>query len=358
MPAFLRKWAKYLTKRTSAKRILAQPRFPTLCIGASTVTLGLLAQDGAARNTARSEKQAKKRLGDDGLRPSLTQSLTLSLITKRLDKLKSSDKVRLILDDRFFHFVDVEAPEQIPAHEIDSIFSWTLKEKGFAPVEDWLWDILSTPTTDQPHYQLALLERQQAELYLERLQLNHSQVSSIQPARAITPINPAPLLPPGPWLKREHVDTVLSSFAQRSMSVNLLANVVARARHQFQLGLSELTLALLLGASLVYLWWPKNPPTYALPTQTSLPSAAAPHPLLAHAALWDALRQPEQTQVQLSQVEFRRGRWYVSIRASDISSGQMWVESLTEALSTPWHVNPLTISSSGQSSLFELEISR
>lgn len=352
MAVFLRKWLKKLNDFTRMSWRPAQRQSPTVCIGASTITLGVLVRG------------AKKRLGDNGLRPSLTQSLTLSLIARRLAKLKSSDKVRLILEDRFFHFVDVEAPEQIPAHELDSIFSWALKEKGFAPIDDWLWDILSTPTQAQPHYQLVLLERQQADLYLERLQLSRSQVTSIQPARAIIGLPSLPELPPGPWLNLEHLAVVLSSYTQRTMSVNLFANVVTRTQRHFQLGLTEFAIASLMVAGLVYIWWPRSPNPYLLPPQITLPSTAQTHPLLVHAMLWDALRQPMQvtpmhlTPVQLNQVEFRRGRWYVSLRANDLGSGQLWVEALTTALSAPWQVKPVSISSSEHASLFELEISR
>lgn len=353
MAAVLRKWTKNLTTLSA------------VCIGATTASLGTF----ALHETGTPKKRAKKRLGDNEPRPHLTQSLTLSLISKKLDALKSSEKIHLILEDDFFHFVDIEAPNQIPTRELEAMFTWALKEKGFAPLDDWLWDIYQYPSADDPHYHLALLQRQQAELYLERLALTPAQVASLQPARVVslagskrTDSLPFPPVH-GPWLDRSQLDVLLARLYKPSAAVNLLANIAIRTRRQFQLASLECFVALLVGIAMTYAWWPQTPSSQLIASLPSLTTPTAAHPLLTHESLWEALQTPYETDVRLHQVEFQRGRWQISMRARDLMTGQVWLEAFTQALDDGWHVKPVSIRSRGAQgespgTLVELEVSR
>ena len=362
--ALFKSLSKSLMGRGIGNPHKAPPRLSVVCIGATTASLGTQ----GLRNQVTLKKRAKKRLGDHELYPHLTQSLTLSHINKKLNTVKSSEKIYLILDDDFFHFVDIEAPNQIPTRELEAMFTWALKEKGFAPLEDWLWDIYQYPSADDPHYYVALLQRQQAEFYLERLALTPAQVACLQPAKVVRSSHPVlsnslPFPPvQGPWLDFEQLNVLLARLHQPCAEVNLLTNTATRSRRQFQTASIECAAALLLGIAVAYAWWPQHPPNYLLPAQLSLPSPTTTHPLLAHEPLWRALQQLDHTEVGLHQVEFQRGRWQISMRARDLMTGQASLEAFTQALDDSWHVRPVSIRSggqgSGQATIVELEVSQ
>ena len=399
MAAVLRKWIKFLitlmpqgartpvfTGRTGRMRALARiasawriiptfnkvlpvkaarrGRMTAVYIGATTATLATLAVEVGAPT----QKTAKKRLGDSESYPRLTQSLTLSHVSKKLEALKSSEKIHLILDDDFFHFVDVEAPSQIPARELEALFNWALKEKGFAPIDEWLWDIYQHPNESHPNYQLALLQRQQAEFYLDRLALNRSQVASLQPARVTTLANPkqdtlAASVPiQGPWLDFAQLRVLLARAQMPSSAFNLLANIAMRNRQTFQRAGAECTAVIGLAVAACSAWWPQNPPTYLIPPQLSLPTSINTHPLLDHEPLWQILREHDPAEIRLQQLEYQRGRWQISMRTRNLVTGQTWLETFSQRLGESWQVKPISIRSGGHNSgyktVVEVEVSR
>lgn len=378
MIAFLRKflsnWSKIFARSTKCQTLAAVSVRPTLCIGTDTVTLGYYASTQVDNHTQGHRqrfviwpKKTKKRLGDQEHCPHLTQSSTLSLITEKLSQLKSSDKIQLILDDSFFHWVDVEAPQDIPPHEMDTIFTWALKEQGFAPLDDWLWDVWQSPTPERPNYQLIVIERQQVELYTERLQLSQSRIACVQPTAiasmgsganmdTVEPSMPVPIA--GPWLNRQQLNTVLVSLTGSEYAVNLLNNITRRTQRRFLLGTLELSAALGVVLFIVYSMWPQTPPSYLIPPTITLQSNPTVHPLLAHETLWQALQVADTNQVNLQQLDFRRGRWHIRLRGADLNSGQAWLDALSQALPPPWQVHPTSTTSSEHASVFEVEVSR
>lgn len=340
------------------------PRRSTVYIGETTATLGSVVQ---GKQTAR-QKNAKKRLGNRGPYPHLTQSLTLSHISKKLGALKSSEKIHLILDDDFFQFIDIEAPHQIPARELETMFVWALNERGFGPLDDWYWEIYQHPSASDQHYHVALLQRQQVELYLERLALHPAQVASLQPARVVRLV---PGTPPyaeatqrlhGPWLDEAQLNLVMAHLQQPCSPVNLLANIATRQRRQFTWASLECVTAALLLTAVAYAWWPQHPPNYLIPSQLSLATQSSTHPLLHHEPLWQALQTLDHAEVGLQELEFQRGRWHIKLYARNLITGQTWLEAFTQALDESWRVTPLSIRSSergnGHTTIVELEVSR
>ncbi len=327
-------------------------------------------------------RQAKKRLGlvgparlQSAYKPAtITQSLSLSHIAKKLGGLKSSTRVVIVFPHHFFTPLDITLPSALNPSELSTTIDWAIEQQGFAPAQDWAWDLVDTPVASTTQA-LLLITQAQIDLYCERLGLNRSKIAAVVPDTGfckITPTKSPNFETHGPWLAATHLPALYNALETlpKLIKPNLAYNTAKRLSQHYRHGAFQVGSLLLCVLGCVYFLWPQEPSHITVPQVISLPNLAVSHPIAQHLQLWQQILLQANPALQLQSLEFRRGRWYLSasvstqshaqgdVTASAPAVGQQWITQLQDSLPAPWTVRLVSSQSEAAQTKLELEISQ
>lgn len=118
----------------------------------------------------------------------LAQSFSLSLIARTLQQLRSSRRIAkfvLVVPDMQTHRLYLQLPPDTPLTERYETLTWLIEQQGFSPLDEWLWDAVSTDTPD--HYEVLLCAKDTRQSLLQSLDIRPRQLCWLADVTATAP---------------------------------------------------------------------------------------------------------------------------------------------------------------------------